>query len=217
MNEPTPGEAFRRSRDAGVAGLEPHGRPEDLLVGPDAHKQLLALMQDVKAFGAMLDRQAPVLQTWERTRLMPFYNRVAHAIRQVDSRHILILEPVVPCAHGVRTAITPVSDARGKRDPQQAFSPHAYDITTDNAGVASSSNARVELIMERHDREARRLNMPMWVGEWGAFYNEAGAAAMARFTVSLYDRYGCGDAYWSYDRRLTASPILPALARPGRK
>jgi len=216
MNEPTPGEEFRRSRDAGVAGLGPQGKPEDLLVGPEAHKKQLALMQDVEAFRAMLDRQAPVLQTWERTRLMPFYTRVARAIRQVDSRHILFLEPAVPCAHGVRTAITPVTDAKGKRDPLQAFSPHAYDITTDNAGVASSSNARVELIMATHVEEARRLNMPMWVGEWGAFYNDAGAAAMTRFTVGLYDRYGCGDAYWSYGRRLAASPILPALARPAR-
>jgi endoglycosylceramidase len=217
MNEPPPGEDFRRARDAAVAGLAPQGKPEALMVGPDAHKQFLELMQDAKAYGAMLDKWAPLLQAWERTRLMPFYTRVAHAIRQVDSRHILVLEPGISSAHGVRTAITPLSDANGKRDPQQAFSPHAYDITTDNAGVASSSNARMELIMAIHDHEARRLNMPMWVGEWGAFYNEPSAAAMARFTVGLYDRYHSGDAYWSYERRLASSPILPALARPAPK
>jgi endoglycosylceramidase len=71
--------------------------------------------------------------------------------------------------------------------------------------------------MAIHDHEARRLNMPMWVGEWGAFYNEPSAAAMARFTVGLYGRYHCGDAYWSYERRLASSPILPALARPAPK
>jgi endoglycosylceramidase len=75
----------------------------------------------------------------------------------------------------------------------------------------------MELIMAIHDHEARRLNMPMWVGEWGAFYNEPSAAAMARFTVGLYDRYHSGDAYWSYERRLASSPILPALARPAPK
>jgi hypothetical protein len=53
----------------------------------------------------------------------------------------------------------------------------------------------------------------MPIGEWGAFYLDGEAADSARFIVSEFNRLGSSDTYWSYQRALAHSPLLPALSR----
>ena len=127
-----------------------------------------------------MDAAGPVLQDFERTRLQPMYQRVAAAIRQVDPHHILFIEPSMSTNLGIPTALQPVTDRQGHRDPHQAFAPHAYDMVTDTASVDLNSRDRIRFILDRHAETAKRLAMPMLIGEWGAFYLDSKAVEPAQ-------------------------------------
>lgn len=225
MNEPSPGADYARAQQAGMMGLAQALAKRDgakspaveqimaTLSGPEGLKQLQSWTDDPVIFSAMLDGMEPVTQNFERTRLMPFYTRVARAIRQVDRSHILFLEPIILAGVGIHTAITPVTDLRGKPDPQLAFAPHCYDITTDNGPADPAGNARLRLILSNHNEKSRDLDWPILIGEWGAFYLDGGAVGSARFIVSEFDRLNSSDTYWSYERELAHSALLPVLAR----
>ena len=105
-------------------------------------------------------------------------------------------------------------DEQGRRDPQQAYAPHGYDIVTDTpqSGLRSS-NARIELIFSRHAEKARELNMPLLIGEWGAYYEDPSAVEAARFVVRQLDALQCSDTYWAYRRTFGQSPLLKAIER----
>ncbi len=117
----------------------------------------------------------------------------------------------------MRTAITPLTDANGKRDPQQAYTPHCYDVTTD-AGPADprGGSARVRFILDRHQQEAERLQMAMLIGEWGAYYLDGSAAPQARFHISEFERLHASDTYWSWERKLADTPLGRALISPAK-
>ena len=225
MNEPAPGVDYARAQQAGTMALaQALGKRKgakasgvDEIVAsisqPDGLKQLQSWLADPGIFSAMLEGMAPVSQNFERTRLMPFYTRVARAIRQVDHKHILFLEPAILTGVGVRSALQAVTGVQGKPDTQLAFSPHCYDITTDSGPTDPAGNARLKIILSNHNDKSRQLDWPMLVGEWGAFYLDGGAAASARFITGEFNRLGSSDTYWSYERALSHSPLLPALSR----
>jgi len=228
MNEPAPGIDFARARQAGGVALAQALAKRDgakapeaqqlaaMMATPQGQKRFLTWMGDPAIFRAMLDGMAAVTQNFERTELMPFYVRVARSIRQVDRNHILFLEPCITSGIGVPSAVTGVRDGGGAPDPLQAYAPHCYDLTTDKGPPDSSGTARLKIILANHQATARQLNMPLLIGEWGAFYEDPSAAEMAHFIVGEFDHLGCGDTYWSYSRALAKNLLLPALARRTR-
>ena len=145
---------------------------------------------------------------------MPMYARVTRAIRSVDRRHIIFIEPAMSANMGIPTAIEPLKDETGRRDPQQAYAPHGYDIVVDTTSQDLNNHDRIALIFRRHDEFAARHSLPMLVGEWGAYADHEHSVETARFTTRLFDRLGCGDTFWAYGRGFEKSPLLPALARP---
>jgi endoglycosylceramidase len=225
MNEPFPGKDGRRAREAGIAALvkllaKREGAraraPEklgEMFAAPEARKQVTAWLGDLTLFTAMVDAAGPVMQDFERTRLMPMYTRVTRAIREVDTRHILFLESAMSSNVGIPSVIEPLTDEQGNRDPRQAYAPHAYDLVTDTDSIDLHSNQRVDLILRRHAEAAERLRMPVLIGEWGAYYLNADAVEPARYMTRQFDRLRFSDTYWSYEPQLGQSPLLAALRR----
>ncbi len=225
MNEPSPGAdggrcqqaMLRRMAELMAARPGQKAPSVEMLAkmqgSPDGRKQLTQWLGDLELYTKMLEAAAPIMQDFERARLMPMYARVAQAIRQVDARHILFLEPAMDTNMGIVSAMEPLKDSQGGRYRQQAYAPHGYDIVTDTDSLQLTSNARVELIFRRHAEKSRALRMPMLVGEWGAFYLDQKAVEPARFVISQFDLYGCSDTYWSYEPKLGQSPLLDALRR----
>ena len=226
MNEPFPGSviqgipmALATSPFLGVVS-ERMGKEFNMLemagqwYDPEGRSRLMALLGDQEVYKAFLSGQAKISQDFEREKLMPMYQRVAEAIRAVDSGGILFLETSYMCNAGVPSGIEPIV-IDGKRDPQQVYAPHGYDIVVDTPDLAHSNAGRVALIFERHAEAAKRLNMPMLVGEWGAF---GGADASVRPAVTQVveqlDKYGCSDTYWEYGQYLLDASYLDLLKRP---
>jgi endoglycosylceramidase len=226
MNEPFPGKDAPRMLQAVLQRLSellavrlgrqaPGSEALFALEGtPQGRRQITEWLKDKALFTGMLEPATPIMQDFERGRLMPMYARVRKAIREVDSQHILFLEPAMSANMGIPSALTPLTDKSGKRDPRQAYAPHGYDLVTDTSSIDLTSNERVALIFRCHGELARKLKMPMLVGEWGAFYGNPAAAGTARFAVQQFDALGCGDLYWAYRRELGKSPLLRALERP---
>jgi len=56
--------------------------------------------------------------------------------------------------------------------------------------------------------------MPLWVGEWGAFYGRPETLNAARLAVGHLERILAGDAYWDFHPGLDKAVYFPLLARP---
>ena len=162
----------------------------------------------------MLDAAAPVFQKFEREKLQPMYERVAAAIREVDPDGILFLEPSISSNMGIPSALEPLKDPAGKRYPGQAYGAHAYDVVTDTEDVGKPDTRRLELIFSRIADHARELEMPLWIGEWGAFYDGTDTHNAASLAVGHLERTLAGDSYWDCHRGLDKAVYFPLLARP---
>lgn len=137
---------------------------------------------------------------FESNHLQAMYQKVSHAIREVDTKHVLFLEHSYFGNTGVGSSIRRVVLADGSPDPFVAYAPHGYDLVTDTDAVATASNERVEYIYNKIKEKGKELKMPVWLGEWGAFYgNSESVIPVAKNSVKLIEQNLFGNAYWSYD------------------
>ncbi len=185
-----------------------------MLADPKRRPQLYERLSDVDAYRSVTQSAEPVFQQFERTKLGPMYQRVANAIRRVDKRHILFIEPSASANSGVTSGLEPVVGPDGTPDPLQAFAPHAYDIVTDMSDVGSADEGRIQFIMGRLQTAARRLKMPMLIGEWGAFPNKDGFKPAARAMVRAMEDTLAGNTYWYADRHIERHRCFEMLRRP---
>jgi endoglycosylceramidase len=176
---------------------------------------LASYADDLDLYKAFADGGAFSME-FEQTVLASFYNRVAKAIRQVDRNHILFMETHILCNAGTPSGVVPILDGNGNRDPLQAFAPHGYDIVTDTDRVANASAERIDFIYGRHAETAERLEMPVIVGEWGAFYGQPNTLYAAQMVVSQIEKHLFSDTYWSYSgsKEVDGAPYFPVIARP---
>jgi endoglycosylceramidase len=181
---------------------------------PAGRAGILAKLGDAAMYGRVIDAAQPLFQDFERGRLVPMFQRVTAAIRQVDGNHIIFLETGGASNMGVYSAIEPMIGLTGQRDPQQAYAPHGYDLVTDTPDVATASNGRLELIFRRHHETAGRLAMPMLVGEWGAYYGDNKILPSARFICRQFETMLCGDTYWALEKDFSQQAVFQALCRP---
>jgi endoglycosylceramidase len=142
------------------------------------------------------------------------YERVAAAICEVDADGLLFLEPSISSNMGIPSVLAAIKDPAGKRYPLQAYGAHAYDVVTDTEEVSRPDERRLELIFSRIAKHANRLDMPLWIGEWGAFYGQPETMNAARLAMGHLEKIQAGDAYWDFQRGLEKTVYFPLLARP---
>jgi len=171
---------------------------------------------DIDIFKAFVDAGASITTEFDGATLARFYNRVAEAIRQVDQNHIIFITTNLLGNLATPSGIVPIVNSDGNRDQLQAFAPHGYDIVTDTSNVANASSERIELIYSRHAETAKRLGMPILVGEWGAFYGQPNTLPAAQMVVNQFEKHLFSDTYWSYSssKEMEDAPYFPVLARP---
>ena len=226
MNEPFLGKAAQQILPAMLKkGVEVFAAVDDTqlqsaeelverLATDDGRFEILQRLCNKEIYSSIIDVTYPIYSQFERTKLMSMYQRVTNAIREVDKNHIIFLETTMGSNMGVYSSIEPVVGADGKRDPLQAYSPHGYDLVTDTKFVASPCSERIKLIFERHGETAQRLNMPMLVGEWGAYGSRTGTLPAAREVVRLFEKLLCSDTYWDFSKNIHKTDHFKALNRP---
>lgn len=158
---------------------------------------ILQNLTEEKVFINVLKKMEPIYRHFEETALIPFYTRLAKAVRKVNTRHILFWEPSVSSNNGIPTYITPIKEA----GTQQGYMPHFYDIVLDTEMAGKADNNRLLYMFYQLARSAEKLQLPMLIGEWGAFYT-GGQEVMdaASMMVKGIDSLVIGDFYWDYFR-----------------
>ena len=220
LNEPAAGSpmalAGRRMSEAIARLLAAEGKPvehpETLWQDDRTRGEIYRLFGNVGAYQEFLGAGESVFQEFERGALETMYRRVAAAIREVDRNHILFIEPNIACGSGVVSGIRPLTDRNGRRDPAQAIAPHVYDLTTDNPSAPAPILDRVQLALRRLDELSRRLDLPMLIGEWGAFEGER--RLMARGQVKEFERMLASETYWIVGKKTEQSTYFEMLRRP---
>lgn len=226
MNEPFPGRqaplSLQRLLQSGMVLLAEQkvvnlpGSEEELLMrwsDPLERVALLEHLQDPSIYVRLVDAMQEIYGEFETKCLMPMYQRVAQAIRAVDPPGILFLETSMGSNMGVYSQIQPL-DIAGKRDPQQAYAPHGYDLVVDTPLVAQASAERVGVIFNRHGETARKWGSPMLVGEWGAYGFTKGTFPAAHQVVRLFENLLCSETYWAYQKNLETVAYFHAIHRP---
>lgn len=161
--------------------------------------EALELISTKENYGFVFNQLNDLVGEFEKNQLQQMYQKVSSAIREVDQKHIIFLEHSYFGNTGVKSGISRVELADGTPDPQVAYAPHGYDLVTDTKSVGSASNERVTYIYDQIKSKGKELNMPVWLGEWGAFYSNAESVVpVAQAAVGLIEDYLFGNAYWSY-------------------
>ncbi|MDD2762839.1 MAG: cellulase family glycosylhydrolase [Opitutaceae bacterium] len=221
MNEPFAGSLVAQgmgmfaeslAREYAKEGVAPEAMPA--WSAPEGRAAILKKLEDPGVYARVLDSAQPLYQEFERAKLMPLFQRIADAIRQVDRNHIIFLETCGSANMGVYSGIEPLKDATGGRDSLQAYAPHGYDLVTDTPEAAAASGGRVGLIFSRHGETAKRLRMPVIVGEWGAYYGNPQALPAAQVVCRQLEALLCGDTYWALEPDFTRQAVFQALCRP---
>jgi endoglycosylceramidase len=159
----------------------------------------LAMMQDSGKYSRVFDVATELSQQFEKNTLQPMFQHVSSAIREVDSTHILFLEHAYFGNTGIRSGIEPVRSRNGEVDQLVAYAAHGYDLLVDTKNYDNQSSSRVALIFSRIDETSKRMNVPVLVGEWGAFSGNSVTMASNAYTIiKLFERFGFSNTYWAY-------------------
>ncbi|MCO5292752.1 MAG: glycoside hydrolase family 5 protein [Chitinophagaceae bacterium] len=183
LNEKSNGKKYT-PEEVGEMWMDEQGKSEiiKMLTGKDVFLKVLSGME-------------PVYKYFEENKLMPFYKKLAIAIRQVNKNHILFWEPSVSSNNGIPTHIEPIAEAGN----QQAYMPHFYDIVLDTKDAGKADSERLMFMFGQLQNSKSKLNLPLLIGEWGAFYGgDQEVVDAAKFMANGIDSFLFGDFYWDY-------------------
>ena len=203
--------ATLRSRDEGQVCT-----PESILqqfADPHRRLELLAWLDNADIYRQFISQVSGPVAAFDQQVLGPFYNRINHAVRTVSSKGISFRENSYFSNMGIPCLAEPIR-RRGKREPMQAYAPHGYDLTVDSKAPGQASNQRAEVIFQAHRQTQSSMDVPVLVGEWGAFYESADVLDHAQYLTALFDRYQWSDTYWSWTPGWQNLPAARALLRP---
>lgn len=169
-----------------------------------------------QSFESVVDVLFPLNREFEAHKLQPFYQKVSDAIREVDGLTALFLEHSYLSNIGVRSSIARTTLVDGSHDSLLVYAPHGYDLVRDAEDASDASPERISFIYNRIEETAQRLNMPAWLGEWGAFYrHDENVVPIAQHAMKQIETHLFGNAYWSYESKMDKLLYFKqALLRP---
>lgn len=164
-------------------------------------------------FHMLVNKAAPLVNKFDKEKYMPFLNSTAEEIRKVSKDPILFIENSYYSNLGIKCDVEPIK-VNGKREPNQVFAPHAYDLMVDTPAYKYANSGRVKSIFDRRKTEQdMNLNMPLIVGEWGGFSEGTEWLHHIEFLLNLFDSYKWSNTYWAYFDGLLESPLGKVLKR----
>ncbi len=199
-----------RSKESG----SPMDAAAAFAVWGDETKRMEALdwMRATERYKTIIHAATEANQAFEKGPLRSMYQKVVNSIREVDTTAILFLEHPYFSNSGVPSALERPLLADGRPDPQIAYAPHGYDLLVDSKFYSDAGNDRVAYIFSNFSTVSERLGMPVWVGEWGAFYGSGeGMAPVGRFIRRVLDNHLFGNAYWSYYEGIGQQPYYDSV------
>ncbi|MFT3903444.1 MAG: cellulase family glycosylhydrolase [Niabella sp.] len=156
---------------------------------------ILKTLSGKEVFISALQQMEPTYRFFEENRLLPFYRKLAVAIRKVNKEHILFWEPSVSSNNGIPSYLSPVPEAGS----QQGYMPHFYDIVLDTDQAGEADPDRLSYMFTQLRYTMQKLQLPTLIGEWGAFYGgDQHVIGAATIMAAGIDSLLTGDFYWDY-------------------
>ncbi|RKN76359.1 endoglycoceramidase [Streptomyces klenkii] len=129
----------------------------------------------------------------EATQITPMYQRVAEAIRRVDRRHWLFIEPTPAAGEGVPTGLGRI------HDPKVVYAPHFYNAAMEAGRDYDPASGWLSAYEAAVVHYPRAMRIPVFIGEWGPL--NSSLPNMARFyadALTSMSRYATGWASWTW-------------------
>ncbi|MFI6445101.1 cellulase family glycosylhydrolase [Kitasatospora sp. NPDC050543] len=128
----------------------------------------------------------------ERGRLADMYRRLIRAVRQVDTRSWLFVEPTVLVGLGVPTALPAFADPRAGA-ARLGYAPHFYDTAVESGADWDPAGGFVE----KYTAAITGYRLPLLVGEWGPpDSRRPGNTELVRRQVAAMNGFASGWTMW---------------------
>lgn len=213
LNEPVPGAAAPElfgailAQFAELTGQEPAAVAADF-VDPAARLAQLSHLEDPALHRRLGDRLAPLLAEVEQGPIHDFYSQIVPALRGADPAGLILREHDYFANIGIPAPVPPLEDHAW------AYSPHGYDLVVDTEAMPLASDARITTIFSRAAETAERLEVPVIVGEWGAFGLHEGIVQHAEAQLEMFDEWAWSWFYWCWESDFATSEAAAQLRRP---
>lgn len=181
-----------------------------------AKKDLSGVFEQIKSslIRRVIAPAAKYIEKFDREKYSPFINKISSAIRGCTSNGIILFENDYYSNLGIPFYAPPI-ETNGKREKNQAFSPHAYDIGVDTALYKYASNDRVgSVFRQRRAEQTGILHTPVIVGEWGGFNPWQANTDHADYLMDIFDKYKWSSIYWLFQPEMKNTPLMSVLRRP---
>ena len=178
-------------------------------------KSTVALVERFKNHPAVLGYDLynePVMATtevfaFEKRYVQPFYEKLIDAIRVADNENWIFYEPTAMGPNqGFKSRLGTFNDPRAG-ESRIAYFPHIYTLDLDLTGEYAGIPLFIASWASERNRETKRQNSPMLVGEFGLDGSKPGANDYLRNVMKTIDKIGSGWAYWAYTKGGSWSPI----------
>ena len=151
------------------------------------------------------------LQEFDRTTLMDFYRRMWKAVSRY-SRKPLVTGGNIYSSSTVRTGIGRL-DNPAAGESIQIYAPHGYDSVVDSDRYESFSKENVEQLFADKRSSQEELELPVVVGEWGAFPSKDFTNDLIPHMNGILERYLWSSAYWEYHPGMEDDENYSSLCR----
>ncbi|WP_030060932.1 MULTISPECIES: cellulase family glycosylhydrolase [Streptomyces] len=150
----------------------------------------------------------------EQGRLADMYRRLIAAVRQVDSRAWLFVEPTVLVGQGVPTRLPGFADPRPGA-PRLGYAPHFYSTAVENGADWDPSDGFVEQYTAAITDYPAAHRLPVLVGEWGPPNSRTpGNRQLVSRQVAALDGFAEGWTMWYWCRGTGGYCALDPAGRP---
>ncbi|MFD7584743.1 cellulase family glycosylhydrolase [Kitasatospora sp. NPDC059811] len=150
----------------------------------------------------------------EQGRLADMYRRLIAAVRRVDSRAWLFVEPTVLVGQGVPTRLPGFDDPR-PGPPRLGYAPHFYDTAVENGADWDPADGFVERYTAAITAYPAAHRLPVLVGEWGPpDSRRPGNTLLVRRQVAAMDGFAEGWTMWYWCRGTGGYCALDPAGRP---
>ncbi|MFI9064247.1 cellulase family glycosylhydrolase [Streptomyces sp. NPDC053429] len=131
---------------------------------------------------------------FEAGELTEMWNRLARAVRLVDQKSWVFVEPTVIVGLGVPTRMGTIDD------PHAGYAPHFYETAMETGGDYDPDGTFIPAYEAAISDYPTRHRMPVIVGEWGGNpYVPHASRFVTDMTASL-DRFSSGWTWWQWCR-----------------
>ena len=104
-------------------------------------------------------------------------------------------------------------DSLNQPDQQCVYAPHGYDLVTDTKALDKTNFNRTEVIFEQIFQNGKEKGLPVWIGEWGAFYMGNKYQKAAHHIIGMIEQAKAGQTFWCWWPQIETQDFFPFLSR----